>query len=849
MFKLIITGISLERKSEAVSDRKHRILLELRAEREVKQTLELGRFSFGQDLLDLRLPPGLTYVAATPIRVRALSQSRVLTTDLGVHTLHAHLHDDARDGEEGSLDFGTRRRGRALVRIRYRVVRLRLRHAVRLGEVRCLQQTWWPVCGADQLLSRVGAAAFDLGTFRAFDAVEPEAFQLSVLATTRAHFSVRRRLCREEILGTVSFVPADEQQEEEDAPQRQEGGAGAGQRPSLRVTASGGTCEHSADGSTVVVTLAQRYVLVFHVGSDPLEVAVPVPSWPSAVPGEDATSLNHVQVLVDGLQTFERYFHALVAARHSIGILAWELSLSFGLITAERAGRSLPRTTPSGVRWVSLEDVLLAKALEGVAVRIVVWRHQLLSYLNRFLYLGDVTIEAEVRKLVLRGQSVGVRVEMVHSSSGQQHAGGGDASDPHGAPRAGITVVIVGNPRGLLSSHHEKLVLVDAECADGRGTAFVGGFDIARGRYDQPLHQIPRPYFELHPPQQQAPRYTGPAVQPVLRRIRFLWHDVQVELSGPIVQRLHLHFAQRWVYAFTGSGEKARAHALPPLPARCGRDHGSALRPAAERVCDSTVQLVRCWRGVLDGDMMFDAHRQMIRRAKRFLFIEHQYPFHNWGLSHEMCEALRANPALMVVIVTAVKTDLPTGIVGDLVDWSQDHITQHLLHIEREAPGRVLVVGLCRQDEYRRLIKPIYVHSKLVIVDDELIVTGSANMDDMSFFYSSELTLNISNPALARDTRLRLASEHLGRPFDGSFDEMFEAFSAMGTENLTALARDTPLAGRVVFMAPKAHLGLLLSRVYYPNKLSKALFKLGVNTEDWVDYVWARLPERLRARL
>ena len=36
----------------------------------------------------------------------------------------------------------------------------------------------------------------------------------------------------------------------------------------------------------------------------------------------------------------------------------------------------------------------------------------------------------------------------------------------------------------------EKLVLVDAECAAEHGVAFVGGFDIARGRYDQPLHQI-----------------------------------------------------------------------------------------------------------------------------------------------------------------------------------------------------------------------------------------------------------------------------------------------------------------------------------------------------------------------
>lgn len=42
------------------------------------------------------------------------------------------------------------------------------------------------------------------------------------------------------------------------------------------------------------------------------------------------------------------------------------------------------------------QDVLLAKARAGVKIRIMVWRHRFLSYLNRLLYLGEVTIEREV---------------------------------------------------------------------------------------------------------------------------------------------------------------------------------------------------------------------------------------------------------------------------------------------------------------------------------------------------------------------------------------------------------------------------------------------------------------------
>lgn len=33
----------------------------------------------------------------------------------------------------------------------------------------------------------------------------------------------------------------------------------------------------------------------------------------------------------------------------------------------------------------------------------------------------------------------------------------------------------------------------------------------------------------------------------------------------------------------------------------------------------------------------------------------------------------KENKDLHVLIVLPVKTDLPTGLVGELVDWSQDH--------------------------------------------------------------------------------------------------------------------------------------------------------------------------------
>ena len=36
-------------------------------------------------------------------------------------------------------------------------------------------------------------------------------------------------------------------------------------------------------------------------------------------------------------------------------------------------------------------------------------------------------------------------------------------------------------------------------------------------------------------------------------------------------------------------------------------------------------------------------------------------------------------------------------------------------------------------------MKPIYIHSKLLLADDRFMLLGSTNLYNMSFFYSSEL--------------------------------------------------------------------------------------------------------------
>lgn len=66
---------------------------------------------------------------------------------------------------------------------------------------------------------------------------------------------------------------------------------------------------------------------------------------------------NEVEVLIDGLETFNKYYEVLMTAEHSIKILAWELSLSFGLVKLKSA-TTRPFVSDPDATWITLEVLL-----------------------------------------------------------------------------------------------------------------------------------------------------------------------------------------------------------------------------------------------------------------------------------------------------------------------------------------------------------------------------------------------------------------------------------------------------------------------------------------------------------
>lgn len=96
----------------------------------------------------------------------------------------------------------------------------------------------------------------------------------------------------------------------------------------------------------------------------------------------------------------------------------------------------------------------------------------------------------------------------------------------------------------------------------------------------------------------------------------------------------------------------------------------------------------------------------------------------------------------------------------------------------------------------------VYVHAKVAIVDDCWLTVGSANLNEHSFFNDTEMNVMTCDAAVARDTRLRLWSEHLERPTEEISGEPVDVIDNLWRPTAAGqrerLARGEPLTHRLL---------------------------------------------------
>jgi len=297
--------------------------------------------------------------------------------------------------------------------------------------------------------------------------------------------------------------------------------------------------------------------------------------------------------------------------------------------------------------------------------------------------------------------------------------------------------------------HHEKTIVVDDRIG------FVGGIDLTLDGGD--------PWDS---PEHKARGGVG-------------WHDLSTRLQGPIVADVAEHFRLRW------HGSTREKLPAPVVQDPAGSHDVQLVRTVPEGIYDRTLPR---------GDFsVLESYGRAIRSAERFVYIENQFL---WSpeIVRLLTDKLADPPGddFRVIVLLPVNAN-------DGADISRGQVAA-LIHAD-DGNGRFLACSVYARTATLR--DPVYVHAKLMIVDDRWLTVGSANLNEHSLFNDSEVNVVVQDEELARDTRPRLWAEHLEVAMDEIRDESpAETFDRrwepIADEQLERLRGDDHLTHRLV---------------------------------------------------
>ncbi|MFO7986284.1 MAG: phospholipase D-like domain-containing protein, partial [Desulfatiglandaceae bacterium] len=300
------------------------------------------------------------------------------------------------------------------------------------------------------------------------------------------------------------------------------------------------------------------------------------------------------------------------------------------------------------------------------------------------------------------------------------------------------------------ASHHQKFVVVD----DAVG--FCGGLDLTQNRWDTPRHDPQDPH-RINPDGTPYPSF----------------HDIQAVTDGDMARSLGDLFRLRWLWA---KGQTLKpAHREDPFAWPVDTEPQlTGVHVGLSR----TLPAYKDRKAVREVEALY---LDMFAAAHHYVYVENQY-FTSPVIGDALIASLRKKEGPGIVLV------LPRNSSGLLEKSTMDALRarhlQRVLAQDRHNRLRVVYPALGGDDD-------VFVHAKIMIVDDRMARVGSSNLTNRSMGLDTEcdLTVEVSRESLAREGiigfRNRLLSEHTGKPVeevDGAFQAQavfLEAFDSL----------------------------------------------------------------------
>ena len=317
------------------------------------------------------------------------------------------------------------------------------------------------------------------------------------------------------------------------------------------------------------------------------------------------------------------------------------------------------------------------------------------------------------------------------------------------------------------ASQHQKFLVVD------RAIALVGGMDICNSRWDRREHRAD------DRDRRNRWRHYGP------------YHDVHAYVTGDAVDVLRSWFCERWERA-TG-----QPLALPDVPrGKVEIEPSLALhapRVGLARTCPASDE--PACRGV---EEIYQLHLRAIAAAEQLIYLENQYlSSHQLARALEQRMARGGRPLQIVLLLPAHSKRFKERISMGAM---QEGILKQLGDAAARFGHRLGVYYSAVRDGEHEV--PVFVHAKVLAVDDRFLLVSSANTTNRSMGFDSELGIAWESPvpsASLREARVDLLAEHCGIarseaqtllcPIDGLVDRL-DALAGRRAHRLRLHARN-----------------------------------------------------------
>ncbi|KAK7840809.1 phospholipase d delta [Quercus suber] len=449
---------------------------------------------------------------------------------------------------------------------------------------------------------------------------------------------------------------------------------------------------------------------------------------------------------------------AISEAHHLIYVVGWSVFHKVKLVREQTPPLLLGGDSTLG-------ELLKFKSQEGVRVLMLVWDDKTSG--DRFFKTGMMQTHDEETRKFFKHSSVTCVLTPRNASSKLGY----------------IKQQVV----GAVFTHHQKCVLVDTQAlgSNRKITAFLGGIDLCDGRYDTPDHRLFRDLDTVFQNDYRNPTFPAGTKSP-----RQPWHDLHCRVEGPAAYDVLINFEQRWKKATKwkefGLSFKRVSHwhddallkidriawILSPAPS-IKEDGSTSIQPDDPTLWISSEDDPESWHVQMDN-------------------IDDGNPNNTIHVLALLVYSLQGQTMQMMYDIVAQELDIMQLVDSNPLDYLNFYCLGNREDISEERLGDN-ADKVSDTQKFKRFM--IYVHAKGMIVDDEYVIVGSANINQRSMAGTkdTEIAMGAYQPhhswasrkkhprGQVYGYRMSLWAEHLGK-VDTCF-EVPESLECVNTVN------------------------------------------------------------------